>query len=230
MQVDLEQIKARSAEQPARAPAPEQVVRRAMPSELAQQAEQFQRDFAAANAPVVEEKIDLGPLPDAVKKKRPEANLPAVPRSLVEDSKLRDAIEARCAALDLGDLIMAGRVTQVVPVIPGKLTVTFQSLLGRESFWLEKEVGKQGISDYMARNAWLIYARLAMSVSAINGKQFDSTTSEDGAVDDDAFAKKHDKLMKMSERILDTMLANLAWFDARVNKLLEDDFAALKNG
>ena len=230
--VTVEELKQRmvAASKPQSAPAADQPSKPRMSAERLAEIDKFHADMAALNTPVVEEKIDLGPLPDAAKKKKVPAELTGVPRTLYEDDRLRKIIEGKCQPLDLGDLIMTGRVTQVVPVLPGKLTITYQSLLGKESFWLEKTVAQQGLGDILARNAWSIYARLVMAVSAINGKQFEPHVDDAGNVDQEAYEKKYAQVMRMSERVLEVMIANLSWFDTRVNKLIENDFEALKNG
>lgn len=197
---------------------------------LAAEAARFVADATALNVKEAQpERIDLGPLPDQAKRKV-QAQRPAVPGLLFEDNALRDAIERQCQPLDLGDLIVTGRVSQLVPVIPKKLTVTYQSLLGRESFWIERAAPTKGLTDVVSRGSWVVYARLTLSVTAIGGKQFEQITDDAGNVDDEKFERKFNHLMRMGERVLDVLLANLGWFDARVARLVENDFEALKNG
>lgn len=211
------------------APAPEmRPMGRQMPAALLAEAERFQADLVEANAP--EERIDLGPLPPAAKSKVDEAKkkqLRNIPGLRFVDEALQKAIEGRCTEMDFSDLVMTGRVQQVVPIIPKKLEVGFQSLLGTESYWIERTA----LSEVEPmQGAWSAYARLALSVTSINGKAVEPHLGRDGKVDDEAVERKQAALMKMPDSMVRLLLVNLNWFGARVEDLYDRDFEALKNG
>jgi hypothetical protein len=147
-----------------------------------------------------------------------------------DNPKVRKAIEDKCSEMDFADLIITGRVTQVVPVIPNKLEVEYQSLLASETFWIEREAENQGTSDWALRS-WMGYARLAMAIVSINGKDFPGknlTTKDE--IDRDSFERKFKSVMNMGEKPIEYLLVNLGWFNDRVDRLSESDFDELKNG
>jgi len=148
-----------------------------------------------------------------------------------DNPNVRKAIEDHCSEMDFADLIITGRVSQEVPILPGKLECEYQSLLASENFWIEREAEKQGTSDWALRS-WMGYARLALSLVAINGKSIGSLGSapKKGEIDRAAFEDKFQKIMNMGEKPIEYLLVNLSWFNDRVDRLSESDFEQLKNG
>lgn len=138
----------------------------------------------------------------------------------------RAEIEKSCSDLDFADLILTGRVKQNVPIM-GKLAVQFQSLKASDNLWLEGRAATMN-SEFEAR-AWLGYARLAMSVEAVNNKVL-TNHLVDGKIDQEQFDAKFAALMDMSERVIEVLLINMGWFDDRVGKLFAEDSEQLKNG
>ncbi|MFZ4580591.1 MAG: hypothetical protein ACOYOB_19575 [Myxococcota bacterium] len=233
----IDELKARM--EPPAAPLPpataQVAVKRDLPDALRLQMEGLEAALAAqaaaaAAAAVPVPKTDLGPLPEKLRKKAPEVGETETGgrRDAFTSTKLREAIEKKCQPMDFGDLILTGRVLQRVPVLPGKLNVTYQSLLAHETYWIEREAVRRSDSP-AGRSVWSVYARLALSIVDVNGtKLVDHLV--DGKVSSDSFDEKFDRLMNLGDRTLELMFVNLSWFDKRVDKLYEDDFELLGNG
>jgi len=178
---------------------------------------------------VEKDKIDLGPLPEGAKI-LPDDYEPTFYRNNNHDNKrVREAVEARCTEMDFVDLVMTGRVSQVVPVIPGKLTFEFQSLTGADSFWIESNAQLEVTTEWGLKS-WILWAQLTMSLTGVNGKAFPNHLGKDGEVDAKLFKEKQAKIMRMGAKILDIAVTNMNWFNERVDKILQNDFEQLGNG
>lgn len=231
----LDAIKARMAPAAPEAPVQAEHTLRQLPEALRGQLQQLESALAAqaAEPPLI--KIDMGPTPENVRVALAAAQAPAVTtrQGDFDTPELRAAVERRCQPMDFGDLVLSGRVLQKVPVLPGKLVVTFQSLVGGETFWVERTVGKQDL-DRMSRGAWMIYARLALTLVEVNGQRLPTHGGTGAgtpvAVDDKLFDEKLARVMLLGERIIEMLIVNMTWFEHRVGQLFEDDFDRLKNG
>lgn len=148
-----------------------------------------------------------------------------------DNREVRLAIEQRCDEMDFADLVLTGRVTQLVPIIPSKLEVVYQSLKASENFWVERQAEKEALSDWALRS-WMGYARLTLSLISVNGREFRPvyTDSSSKKIDEKLFREKFDLLMDMGEKPIEYMLVNLNWFGDRVDRLSDNDFELLKNG
>lgn len=140
---------------------------------------------------------------------------------------LREAVEKQCKPMDLGELIMTGRVSQVVPILPGKLVVTYRSLSGAEEYWLDRNSPQE---EGYARRSWLAYHRLAMCVEAINGVKSEPYLNDKGEIKDDVVSSRLAKLLKLNMRIIEMLSMNMTWFMERETDLFTSDIEALKNG
>lgn len=191
--------------------------------QLVRQYEEDQRRLAE------QDKVDLGPLPDGVKAE--PADLDPIPYrgTVTDNAKVRKAIEARCKDMDFADLVLTGRVRQVVPVIPGKISFTFQSLTGEDSFWIETNAQLEAQTEWALRS-WMVWAQLTMALVSANGRDFPSHLNKDGAVDAKLFAEKRKIVLRMGAKVLDVAVVNMNWFNSRVDQLFHDDFVQLGNG
>jgi len=209
-------------------PQPTQIIdplpQRRLPESLKSQLSSLEREMAELNAPA--QKIDLGPLPEAAKKKVAGVEDDTIKKTTPLDQLLKEKTEKACAPMDFGELIMTGRVQQDVPVLPGKLRVTFQSLTGAESYWIERMVVEQPAD---ISRAWAVYMQLAMSVHAVNGTPREPFNVE-GKIDRGVLDRRLALLMKMNTRMIELLIANMFWFFDRVNALYENDFESIKNG
>jgi hypothetical protein len=191
--------------------------------------ERFMKDFSEANAPEPE-RVDLGELSAEVKDNHANFEDGVTYRGTVIDNpKTRALIESRCADMDFGDLILSGRVCQDVPILKGKLEPSYQSLLGKEIFWLERNAHIHASSN-LAMASWMGYARAALSMTAVNGKQFESHIDKDGELIDERVTEKITNLLNLPEQFISMLLVNYTWFNVRVEALYKDDFDLLKNG
>ncbi len=148
-----------------------------------------------------------------------------------DNREVRLAIEERCEEMDFADLVLTGRVTQNVPILPGKLEVVYQSLKASENFWVERQAEKEALSDWALRS-WMGYARLTLSLMSVNGKAYRPVYKESSSrvIDEKLFKEKFELLMDMGEKPIEYMLVNLNWFGDRVDRLSDNDFEQLKNG
>lgn len=228
--VDLSDIKKRMADKPAASDGPEDAP--ATPKvrkELLEEAERFQRDFDKLNsASQVPDKVDLGPLPEGVKV-RDELDGVLYRDSSFDNKKVRRAVEARCTEMDFGDLVLTGRVSQVVPVLPKKLTFEFQSLTGAESYWIESRAQTEATTDWGLRS-WVVWAQLTLALVSVNGTKFPNHINKDGDVDEKLFNEKRQRVMRLGAKVLDIAVTNMNWFNDRVDRIFHDDFEQLGNG
>ena len=145
-----------------------------------------------------------------------------------DNPEVRKSIESRCEEMDFSDLVLTGRVSQQVPIIPDKFVVGFQSLLASENYWIERNAEKQATTDWGIRS-WMGYARLAMSITDVNGKELPDVIV-DGKIDESSWEERFTTVMNMGEKPIEYLLVNLNWFNARVEQLYSNDFDLLKNG
>lgn len=236
----IEELKARSQEPPPPSgPRVDSDVppfqKRQLPSALRDDLSRLTDEVRHTPEEVPETKIDLGPLPEHVRKKRQAEEAAAAAAEAEEaadgDTELRKATEARLQPLDFGDLVMTGRVLQEVPVLPGKFHVTYQSLLGTEVHWIERNVSLQGLHDNFQRASWVIYARMTMSVTHLNKKKLtDHYVPGEDRVDPELFALKQREILRLGERLVELIVKNLGWFDRRQEALVKDALDTAKNG
>ena len=226
--VDLDTVKKRLEERqkpdaPVPAPEPAPVVR----SETLAQIQAYEQDVVRLRKEAEEDgqKVDLGPVPEGVTLK----DLTYYRGTSFDNKKVRAAIEARCREMDFADLVLTGRVVQVVPVIPDKLTFEFQSLTGADSFWIENNAQAEAQTEWGLKS-WVLWAQLTMSLVGLNGKPFPSHLGKDGEVDGKLFRDKQTKIMKLGAKVLDIAVTNMNWFNERVDRILENDFEQLGNG
>lgn len=235
--VDLSEIKRRMSEQekarelpPESASSPKEV-KPAIKKETLEQVARFEQEFAALNAAkdAEPEKIELGPLPEGVKGMDDELDAVLYRGTVFDNKKVRKAIEARCVEMDFADLVLTGRVSQKVAVIPKKLTFEFQSLTGGESYWIESRAQSEASTDWGLRS-WVVWAQLTMALVSVNGAQLPTHLGKDGDVDEKLFNEKRTRVMKLGAKVLDIAVTNMNWFNDRVDRIFQNDFEQLGNG
>ena len=171
------------------------------------------------------DRVELEELPENVSPTQDDVFYRGTPS---DNPDVRRMIESRCEQMDFSDLVLTGRVTQSVPIIPGKFEVGFQSLLASENYWIERNAEKEAATDWGIRS-WMGYARLAMSVTEVNGKELPEVVTKEG-FDEVAWRERFDTIMGMGEKPVEYLLVNLNWFNSRVEQLYKNDFDLLKNG
>ncbi len=182
-------------------------------------------------------RVDLGEIPEEVKEARAEEEKQNAPQSNVVYSytaydrpEVRKAVEARCEPLDdFSDLLTSGRVIQSVPIIDERLNVIYQSLIGAET-WFAQRLAMSKFNSRQEAQTWNGYARLALSVMAVNGAEYPPAYNEKKELDEKLLTERVDLFLKLPEHLVNLMLVNLGWFEDRVEQLFKDDFELLKNG
>jgi hypothetical protein len=144
----------------------------------------------------------------------------------------RDKIEARLKPMDLSDLVMSsGGLTQTVPVIPGKLTLTFRTLSQRENMWVMKY-----LYDFPGSPLYLqelnATCRLTCALLAINDQVLPEHRSNIGEAEEDITPKDFERKLRIVTSYPIQLIADMsvqhAWFQNRVEQLFTLD--ELKNG
>jgi len=182
-------------------------------------------ELRAEEQAIEENRVELDELPDNVS---PTQDNVYYRGTSSDNPDVRKSIEQRCTEMDFSDLVLTGRVSQTVPIIPNKFEVGFQSLLASENYWIERNAEKEATTDWGIRS-WMGYARLAMSITDVNGKDLPKVVSK-GVVDEVAWKERFDTVMNMGEKPVEYLLVNLNWFNSRVEQLYKNDFDLLKNG
>jgi hypothetical protein len=93
-----------------------------------------------------------------------------------ESDAIRETIEARVEEFDIGQYILSGgEMTQTVPIIPGKLEVTFRTATDYEEWYVDNQLAKDRditARQYVRRtNEW----GLAMHISSLAGDKWPSS-------------------------------------------------------
>jgi hypothetical protein len=155
----------------------------------------------------------------------------AMMKDLLNNDQQRDLIESRLDPLDLTDLIIKGRIKQIVPVVPVKFEPEFQSMTAEEDLALKRLVMEEtkslgAAAPYMVDKFSVMSA--AAGVVAINKKPLPSQLDANGNWDDEAFRKKFNLFVKFPFHMIASIGVNYFWFDVRVRKLFVAE--KIKNG
>ena len=150
---------------------------------------------------------------------------------ILDNRKRRDAIESRCAPMNVEDLLMKDEVSQRVPILPGQFEPLFRSITPVESLYLKARMAKESITtdQYLGEKYNLML--LACSLVDINRVALPDHrkhTQTGFEVDDKLFDAKLQTLMRKSGYVVADLGVNYVWFDIRVRRLLNPD--DLKNG
>jgi hypothetical protein len=196
-----------------------------MGNETRELAEKYMADVRSAGTEV--KKVDVGELPEGVTRPDEVDDGVFYSNAPYDNLDTRRKIEGACSEMDFADLVITGRVSQQVPILPNKLEVVYRSLLGSETYWIGRSAESRGGSP-AAMQEWMGYARLSLSVVQVNGVDIPGDSDRD--LSDSTFGERFNALMGMGEPVLRMLLVNLGWFNVRVDGLYADDFGPLKNG
>lgn len=145
-----------------------------------------------------------------------------------EDVRLRKAVEARITdRIDLGQYLMNGEVTQAVPIIPGKLVVTFRSVTDLEEAFVDVKLAQNRemtTREFVRKSNEFA---LALHISEVNGTRWPAPIT-DGKMNEAAVERRLSHVQKLSSPVFQLITKNLGWFLDRVNKALT--LEALGNG
>jgi hypothetical protein len=152
-------------------------------------------------------------------------------KDMLNNEQQRRTIESKLEPMDLGDLIVHGRVYQTVPIVPGKFEPEFQSVTAEEDLALKRMIWKEQKSldapEQYLLDKYSIMA-IALTVHSINKKVMPSHQDSDGNFDEAAFLTKFDRIMKLPFHMISSLGIHFFWFDVRVRKLFQVE--SLKNG
>ncbi len=142
--------------------------------------------------------------------------------NVIYNPQQREIIEARLQPLDIEDLIMKDRVSQVVPIIPNKFWVKFTSTLGSEDLHLKRllmlESNKLEVTERYLQDKFTLMT-LACGLTAVNNNPAPTHINAEGKFDDGMFWKKFDWTLARGFHMLASLCANYEWFEHRVRKL-----------
>lgn len=161
----------------------------------------------------------------------------AMYKDLLNNDEQKKIIEARLAdrPLNLGDLIISGRVSQIVPIVPGQFEPEFQSYSADEDLYIKRMLGVEmenlkpmnsGSERYILDRYTLM--GLTIAVKAINKQQFPDVYDIEGKWSEELFWKKYAIVSKFDFHMIGSLVVNWFWFDMRVRHLFKAE--ALGNG
>lgn len=144
-------------------------------------------------------------------------------KDMLNNDQQRDLIESRLAPLDLSQLIIEGRVTQVVPIRPGVFEPEFQSYSGEEDLIVKRMIGEEaGLTNASDRYIMDKYQMMGFTVAlrSFNRRPLPDYRDAEGNFNEDLFWKKYAIVSRLNYHMLSSMMVNWFWFDIRVRKLL----------
>lgn len=146
-----------------------------------------------------------------------------------DDEKLRAKVESRLREIDIGQYLLGGgEVTQVVPIVPGKLEVKFRTITEYEEGWVDSYLGRNKELTNRQFLRAMNECSLAFYIENINGVTWPPATGRDGQVIPQNIDERLSRVRKMNSTIFALLVQNLGWFVERVNKALT--LEALGNG
>lgn len=152
-------------------------------------------------------------------------------KDLLNNDEQRKIVEERLQPLDLSDLIMAGRIKQMLPIIPEKYEPEIQSVSADEDLALKRLLMKESQSidapdRYMLDKYSLMV--IALGLVSINKKPFPGHLDANGGWSDELFWVKFNRIMKLPFHMIASIGVHYYWFDIRVRKLFVAE--RIKNG
>jgi len=181
-----------------------------------------------ARAAKVEQPISSPP-PQPTSKEESVVDEQEEVEDLTQEEKLKRAIEGRLDAIDIGEYLMSGEVKQEIPIIPGKLVVTFKTVSDLEESFVDNKISIEPSS--MSNRQFLRKMNelaLVIHIYSVNGHKWPSLINGDGTINDESVESRLKHIRKLSSPIFNLMTQNLAWFTDRVNDCLTA--SALGNG
>lgn len=149
--------------------------------------------------------------------------------SQLERPEVRKAIEGRCPALDLDQLITDGEIHQDVPIVREKLVPTFRTYSGSEELDLHRMMGEETIPNKNYAQARFALLRLVCGLHSLNGNPLPDHRGPNKRIDDKNFAAKLEMVGNYSLQLLNTLSVNYGWFSTRAEELFVD-VEEIKNG
>lgn len=143
-------------------------------------------------------------------------------KDLLNNDEQRAIVEERLKPLDLADLIMNGRITQVVPVRPNQYEPELQSMTGEEELALKRLLMEER-KTLEAPDRYLLdkfqLMTIACGLRAVNKNVFPDHLDNQGKFDDEKFWVKFNMVLRLPFHMLASLGVHYYWFDVRVRKL-----------
>ena len=152
-------------------------------------------------------------------------------KDMLNSPAQKKLIEGRLEELDLTDLIMRGRISQVVPIVPGKLAYTFRSMDTGDDMAIKRIIASETNTVASPGRYYLDRFSLMTMVAGlthVNGQPLPEHLDGDGKWSDAQFMKKLDWMMVRPLHMTASVGVNHGWFEMRVRKLFVAE--KVKNG
>ena len=152
-----------------------------------------------------------------------------VAKPTTPEDKLRNIIESRIEAIDIGAYLMSGEVRQAVPIIPDKLEVTYKTVSDLEESFVDNQISSES-KDISNRQFLRKMNELALVIHiySVNGNKWPTLVNGDGTINEQSVDSRLRHIKKLSSPIFSLLTQNLAWFTDRVTEALTS--SALGNG
>lgn len=152
-------------------------------------------------------------------------------KDLLNNDEQRVIVEDRLSPLDISDLIVNGRIVQLIPIRPRQYEPELQSLTGEDELAL-KRLLMEDRKNLGAPDRYLLdkynFMTIACALRAINGTVLLDYHNEKGEFDDRKFWAKFNQVLRMPFHMLASIGVHYYWFDVRVRKLFVAE--KIKNG
>jgi hypothetical protein len=170
-------------------------------------------------------------------------------RNTDRSATMRRAVENRCNPVDIGQYLMNGIITQMVPIIPAGdshkgLTVVYRTVSDAIEVFVDKALSEEASKirtlrgddnksvdvemskrEYQRRSSeWA----LAAYIHSYQGQKWPNPLKETGDVNEDAMHQRLANVRQIPSQLFAVVSTNLGWFLERVDK--EINVAALGNG
>jgi len=163
-----------------------------------------------------------------------------------EETRMKEAIEARIKPIDIGQFLMNGTVSQTVPIIDtdtARLSVVFQTAKEVLEVYIDARLAeeaaeirsaREGGTKYDVEMSQREYVRrqnewaLAAHIRSFQGSDWPAPVKSGGDVDPDAMQIRLRKVRALPSPLFAMITQNLGWFINRVGNSLTS--AALGNG
>lgn len=143
-------------------------------------------------------------------------------KDMLNNDAERKVIEARLKPLDLTRLVVEGKITQRVIIIPDVFEPEFQSYSGEEDLEIKRLLGEEtnsnNVTDQYALDKYTMMG-LTIALYAINKIPLPDYRDGNNEFNVEAFWKKYKVVSRLNSHLLSSCAANWFWFDIRVRKL-----------
>jgi len=165
-------------------------------------------------------------LAESIKEVSKSLNLPEPPTK-EEAERLEWEEAAGLDPLSIDPYILNGFLQQTVPVISGKLSVTFRTTVEGTEAYIEnriREVRREGGANMLLSEFYRQQARFAVACQVVSygPAKWPALLDGNGDVDSKAFEARVALVKQIPAQIFPKIAQHLGWFNARVEALLKD--------